>query len=428
MSTRCASSASWRRAGSPPPAAAPSPAATSERRANLLGRAAVLFSAESRERVAVLLDLVEPLAVSGRAVEAQELAVEAIRSAELLGDELLLTRARIEEAWLVVYTEGERSTEASTLREAEEGIPAFERLGDDTGVARASEVVAMVHYYYGRLFDAAAASERGFVHAERAHDAQQQGKHRLVRTVAAQWGFTPLARVEAMLEDDLSWARETGSLGVEAKTTLRLAVVRVARGDPVAGEALFARGMSYCSDLGMELWAASFVGCWIWGLTDDPAVADPQLRASYDALAEAGRLNVLSTVATIFAECMLRQERFDEADGLLDIAAETGADNDFVTQVRLRAGRAKLLARGSDLAHAEALAREAVALAEQTEYIDLRGDALLALGDVLQLGGRSSEGADAMRAALALWEAKGNVAHAARTQSLLAGLSTGSGA
>ena len=35
--------------------------------ANLLGRAAALFSVDSRERVAVLLDLIEPLAVSGRA-------------------------------------------------------------------------------------------------------------------------------------------------------------------------------------------------------------------------------------------------------------------------------------------------------------------------------------------------------------------------
>ena len=68
------------------------------------------------------------------------------------------------------------------------------------------------------------------------------------------------------------------------------------------------------------------------------------------------------------------------------------------------------------------MARDAVALAAQTEYIDLRGDSLLALGEVLQLGGRRSDGGEAMRAALALWEAKGNVAHAARTRSLLAGL------
>ncbi len=390
--------------------------------ANLLGRAAVLFPAASRERIEVLLELIEPLAVSGRVAEAEALAAEAIRAAEELGDERLTVRSRIEEAWLVVYTQGERSAEASTLRQAEEGIPAFERLGDDTGVARASEVVAMVHYYYGRLSEAAEASERGFRHAERAHDAQQQGNHRLVRTVAAQWGFTPLDRVEAMLEDDLAWARGTGSLGIEAKTTLRRSVVRVARGDPAEGEALFVRGMSYCSDLGMALWAAGFVGCWIWGLTDDPAIAEGRLRESYDALAAAGRRNVLSTVATIYAECMYRQARYDEADDLLDVAADAGADDDFVTQVRLRAGRAKLLARRGDLDAAEAMAREATSLAEQTEYIDLRGDSQLALGEVLHRAGRASEGAEAMRAALALWEAKGNVAHAERTRVLLAEL------
>ena len=389
---------------------------------NLLGRAAVLFPETSRERIEVLLELIEPLAVSGRAPEAETLTAEALSAAKELGDERLTVRARIEQAWLVVYTQGERSAEASTLRQAEAGIPIFERLGDDTGVARASEVVAMVHYYYGRLSEAAEASERGFRYADRARDVQLQGNHRLVRTVAAQWGFTPLDQVEAMLEDDLAWARETGSLGIEAKTTLRRSVVLAGRGDPAEGDALFARGMSYCSDLGMELWAAGFVGCWIWGLTDDPAIAEARLRESYDALAAAGRRNVLSTVATIYAECMYRQARYDEADELLDVAADAGADDDFVTQVRLRAGRAKLLARRGDLVAAQASAHEAISLAAQTEYIDLRGDSLLALGEVLHRAGRSSEGAEAMRAALALWDAKGNVAHAARTRSLIATL------
>ena len=80
-----------------------------------------------------------------------------------------------------------------------------------------------------------------------------------------------------------------------------------------------------------------------------------------------------------------------------------------MTQVRLRAGRAKLLARRGNSVDADVVARDAVALAAQTEYIDLRGDSLLALGEVLQLAGRSSEGGEAMRGALALWEAKGNV-------------------
>jgi class 3 adenylate cyclase/tetratricopeptide (TPR) repeat protein len=386
---------------------------------NLLGRAAALYPENGRERVEVLLYLVEPLAVSGSTPRARELAAEAVRGAEELGDERLATRARIEETWLRVYS-GERPDDGPTLSQAERSIPILERARDDTGVARACEVAAMVHYYYGRLSDAAAASERGFVHADRAHDTQQQGNQRLVRTVAAQWGFTPLDRVEEMLEGDLAWARETGSLGVEAKATLRRAVVRVARGDPAGGQALFTHGLSACADLGMSLWAAGFVGCWMLGLTDDPEVAEPRLRESYDALAAAGRRNVLSTVATIFAECRYRQARYGDSDDLLDVAADAGAEDDFVTQVRLRAGRAKLLARRGLAVDAEAAAREAVALAERTEYIDLRGDSLLALGEVLRLAGRRDEAAGAMRAALELWEAKGNVASAARTRSLLA--------
>jgi len=386
---------------------------------NLLGRAAALVPESSAERIEILLQLVEPLAVSGTVSRAREVADEAVRTAEQLDDERLLTRAGIEQTWLRVYAEGERP-EVSTLPQLEHSIGVFERAGDDSAIARACEVEAMVHYYYGRLSDAASASERGFVHAERARDAQQEGNHRLVRTVSAQWGFTPLDRVEEMLVSDLDWAREHGSLGVEAKTTLRLALVRTARGDPGEGERLFARGLASAGELGMSIWAASFVGCWIWGLTDDPAVAEPRLQASYDALEAAGRRNVLSTVATIFAECRYRQARYDEADALLDVAAGAGADDDFVTQVRLRAGRAKLHARRGELATADAEARAAVELAERTEYVDLRGDGLLALGEVLRLAGREEEATAAIAAAHALWQAKGNVVWAARAQLLLA--------
>jgi class 3 adenylate cyclase len=387
---------------------------------NLLGRAAALFAPSSHERIRVLLRLVEPLAVSGDPARAAEVAAEAVRSAEQLGDEAVLARAQIEETWLRVYTRGEQSTGESALAEAERSIPVFERDENDSGAARACEVAAMVHYYFGRLSDAATASERGFLHAERAQDVQQEGSHRLVRTVAGQWGLTPLARVEDMLEDDLAWARETGSLGVEAKTTMRRALVRFQRGDAEGGETLLARGLTSCSELGLSVWAASFVGCWVWGLTDDPILAERRLQASYETLEAAGRLNVLSTVATIFAECRYRQQRYDDAEDLLAVAADAGADDDFVTQVRLRAGKAKLFAQRGAARDAEVLARDALALAEETEFVDLRGDSLLALGDVLALDGRTSDAEAAHRAALELMEAKGNVMSADRARQRLA--------
>ena len=136
----------------------------------------------------------------------------------------------------------------------------------------------MVHYYYGGLSEAALASEQGLVHAERAHDLQRQAQHRLVRMHSAQGGFTPLGQVNDLLVDDLDWARQTGSLEVEAKATMRLSAVRGALGDPTGRDELFARGTSACSELGLDNWAAGFNAIWIWGLTDDPAVAEARLR------------------------------------------------------------------------------------------------------------------------------------------------------
>lgn len=89
------------------------------------------------------------------------------------------------------------------------------------------------------------------------------------------------------------------------------------------------------------------------------------------------------------------------------------------TQVMVRTARAKLRARRGSLVDAEALAREAVALAGETEFVDLRGESLLALGEVLRVAGRGEEAAEALQEALALWEAKGNVVLSARIRALL---------
>jgi tetratricopeptide (TPR) repeat protein len=169
----------------------------------------------------------------------------------------------------------------------------------------------------------------------------------------------------------------------------------------------------------MRLYAAGLVANWIWFVTDNPAVAEVHLRESFEALAEAGEKGVFSTVAANLAEALYRQGRYDEAEDLLSASAAAGADDDVTTQVLGRAIQAKLLARHAQLNEAEVVAREAVALAAETEYVDLRGDSLLALGEVLRLAGRLDEAAEAMQEALDLWEAKGNMRFAATARALL---------
>jgi tetratricopeptide (TPR) repeat protein len=84
--------------------------------------------------------------------------------------------------------------------------------------------------------------------------------------------------------------------------------------------------------------------------------------------------------------------------------------------------RAKAIANGGRLAEGEQLAREAVALAQDTDDINLHGDALMALAEVLRLAERPDEAAPFIDQALRLYEQKGNLVSAGKARSLLAEL------
>jgi predicted ATPase len=75
--------------------------------------------------------------------------------------------------------------------------------------------------------------------------------------------------------------------------------------------------------------------------------------------------------------------------------------------------RARVLARRGDIQAAEALAREALAIAEATDFVNDRADALIDLSHVLEASRRCDEAASAVSAALDLYELKENVVAAA---------------
>ena len=60
-----------------------------------------------------------------------------------------------------------------------------------------------------------------------------------------------------------------------------------------------------------------------------------------------------------------------------------------------------------------------MALAETTDDLNLHGDALMDLAEVLSLGGRASEADPAIEAAIGLYERKGNLVSAARATEAL---------
>jgi len=82
--------------------------------------------------------------------------------------------------------------------------------------------------------------------------------------------------------------------------------------------------------------------------------------------------------------------------------------------------RAKLLGREGRLDEAAALAREAVRLAEPTDMLTIRADALVDLAEVLDLSEPSAEAVAAAREGLALYERKGDRVSTARVRLQLA--------
>jgi hypothetical protein len=102
------------------------------------------------------------------------------------------------------------------------------------------------------------------------------------------------------------------------------------------------------------------------------------------------------------------QGHYDDAERFARDCEETAQPYDVDSQIRYRATRGKLLARRGDLGAGERLAREAVALAEQSDFLTAHGDALMDLASVLLLQGRTAEAASTTGDSVELYEARGN--------------------
>jgi hypothetical protein len=94
-------------------------------------------------------------------------------------------------------------------------------------------------------------------------------------------------------------------------------------------------------------------------------------------------------------------------------------EGDMDAQIQMRRVGAKLLALRGRFDAAIASADEAVRLSETTDHIDLWGKALMDSATVLQLAGRRGESEGPLRAALELFEQKGNVVCARRVRAAL---------
>jgi len=157
-----------------------------------------------------------------------------------------------------------------------------------------------------------------------------------------------------------------------------------------------------------------------------PHVAEEELRAAYNRLGELGETGFRSTVATLLAQALVDLDRDGEADEILDAALVLAQADDVDPQVRARTVRAQLHLRRGELAKADTVAADALAIASETDYLLAQADALFTIAQVQLALGDSGAAATALTRALELYERKEASAPAARARALLSGAASSS--
>ena len=143
------------------------------------------------------------------------------------------------------------------------------------------------------------------------------------------------------------------------------------------------------------------------------------IREAYDGLTATGDRAFASTVAAVLGDVLLDLRNDNEAWEFGRIARETSSSDDVISQTGGRAVQARVLSRRGDQRGAEALAREAVAIIGQTDYLGEHALALVHLAHVLQESGKTTEAIASAREAIELYDRKGATFFSERTQRLI---------
>jgi tetratricopeptide (TPR) repeat protein len=221
-------------------------------------------------------------------------------------------------------------------------------------------------------------------------------------------------------------ARAEGNRVLEAQVLVRVAGLQGMRGGFQRARDSTERAKSIFEDLDLLGEAARAV--WSRGevelLAGDPESAEEFLRLACDAFDQRGEKRRLSGAALTLAQALFALGRVEEALAYTQLAERVGTLDDIDLRARGLALRANMMARRGLFDQAESQARESVAIAEGTDFLNLRGDMLMDSAHVLRLAERSIEAAAAAGKALICYEQKGNVVAAGRARALLEELSS----
>jgi len=372
----------------------------------LLHRATSILPTQDPQRTRLLPLFAKGLAEVGRLDEALAAVDEVLTSQEVDP----VTRAEALELVELQFERGRSATEVQPM--VDEALRTRRELGDENGIARALFARAALEWFRGSLDQSARTLEEALTLAQSSGDLVLEAEIRETQLptngISRHGGpREPTAALEL-----IEFAREHGNILMELGATRGLAFNEGMRGNRERALALFRQTEQMSQDLGMAMpigWGGNLAIVEEWFGNTELALANLEEHAR--SLQDAGERGYLSSMEAEIARFNIDLGRLEEAREAVRLADEAAAPDDVASQVEIRADRARIRAREGDLAGAEELARESIAQADRTDYINLFVIARLALADVLRLAGRRDEALQYLEEAAATEERRGGVAY-----------------
>jgi class 3 adenylate cyclase len=385
--------------------------------AKLLSRALALLPTADPRRAALLADLADYRRELGDVPGAEAVQRDLLDAAAHGGDERFEAHARLLAADIRSQVDPLHRIDVEVAA-CDYAEVVFRRLGDENGLVRvllAKYQIAIIQCHWQTGMDYASEARR-HVSGARGHLLDMQARRGQLNALL--WG--PFAADEAVAQGEalMEGVDEVALPRYEAF----LAPLRAMSGSIPLAQEIIQRTRAHLRDTGMRSAESGLsLRSWMVGMVaGDLEQAGREAEVGIAIQQEIGETGVLSTLAAMLAETRVRQGRLDEAEEASRMSEETASVDDVTSQIMWRAARGQVHARRGDVESGERLAREAVDIAEKTDFTYLQAASLEALAVVLSLAGRPTDARVALEAARERYGAKGDQPDEARLADQLA--------
>jgi DNA-binding SARP family transcriptional activator/tetratricopeptide (TPR) repeat protein len=380
----------------------------------LLSRARTLLPAGHPGRYDVLRRLSEAYPALGRLSDGEAVLAEMLDDPRAHDDARMARRLRLEQLRIRLIAGPDPVPQDSIRAEVERILEVLEPLEDHVGMSQACYLLAAMYLRSGRIRALEEIGRRGLEHARRSGDLREQLGALWWPSWALVAGPTPVVDAIGACERLLHLSR-----GQHIGVMTDLARLAAMLGEFDEARDLAQRARRQALERVRVRRALTVLGhrtAEVEILAGDLDAAERTLRPAMEIALDVGERDQTSQIVAELSGVLSARGAAHEGATLAAVSRQQAPAESVAAQALWRAATARARAADADTGEATRLLRESLELIPP-EMLNLRADLCLRLAEVLRETG-SREAASARRAAIDLYERKGNVVGAASARRL----------